>query len=112
MSARRVALTAIIALGAMSRAAADPTNLHLQTPSTVHTDGGTDLRLPPGYFLDEGTHDKVDLEMKRLQDAETRLKAENTSLRKTVSDWQPGWYTLAIAIAGGVALGWYANSKL
>jgi hypothetical protein len=112
---RRVALCAAVALGAMGRVAAgDPTppiNLHLLTPSTVHTDGGSDLHLPPGYFLDEATRGALDIEMKRLQDAETRLTAENTSLTASVG-WAPGWYTLAVTLAAGIALGWYAHDKL
>jgi hypothetical protein len=107
----RILVAAIVLLGT-ARATAEPINIHIETPSTVHTDGGTDLRLPPGYFLDEGTHQKLDTEMRRLQDTETRLSAENTSLRSTLKGWQPGWIVLVVAAAGGVALGFYAGSKL
>ena len=48
---------------------------HITTPSTVHTDGGTDLRLPPWYFLDEPSWGKLDAKARRLQDQETRLGA-------------------------------------
>lgn len=109
-----MALTAAIVV-ALSRGAygdPSPTYLHMRTPSHVVTDGGSDLRLPPGYFLDEPTHDKVDAEVRRLQDAETRLTAENQSMRKSLDGWQPGFYTLAIAAASAIVLGWYAHDKL
>lgn len=89
-----------------------PTNIHIHSASSLHTDGGSDLRLPPGYFLDEPAHDRLDTEMRRLQDAETRLGAENTSLRASTQGWQPGWYTVAGIIATSLAAGWYLHDKL
>lgn len=113
MPARRIVISTIVALAAMTRVASgDPVNLHMRTPSTCETEGGTKLQLPPGYFLDEESHDRLDREVRRLQDAETRLVAENRSLRGTLSSWQPGWVVLVVAVAGGVALGVYAGSKL
>lgn len=113
MRARRVALAGALALGIMSRAAhGEPTNLHMRSGSMCKTDGGTELTLPPGYFVDEPTHDVVDAEVKRLQDAETRLTAENASFRKSAASWQPGWVTLASVLAGGIALGVYLDHKL
>lgn len=59
---------------------------HLRTPSRCATDGGSVLSLPPGYFLTEATYSALDADLRRLGDAETRLKAENASLRQaTVS---------------------------
>lgn len=107
----RIILAALI-LVATSRAAADPVHLHMRTPSTVTTDGGSTLQLPPGYFLDEDSYSKLDNEVRRLQGQETRLVAENGSLRKTLSSWQPGWVVVASAVAGGIALGFYVHSKL
>jgi hypothetical protein len=109
----RVIVAAVVIL-ATTRAAADPVHLHLhmRTPSTVTTDGGTTLKLPPGYFLDEDSYGQLDTEMRRLQEQETRLGAENRSLRKTLSSWQPGWLVVAGAVVGGVALGFYVHSKL
>jgi hypothetical protein len=98
-------------------AAADPYEprpgevLHLRTPTTARTDGGTDLRLPPGYFLDEPAHDTLDVEMKRLQEAETRLRAENDSLRRSAKGISFGWYALGSAVAGGLALGYYLGTR-
>jgi hypothetical protein len=102
--------TAIL-LAVLSReAGGEPT--HLQSSSTVHTDGGVDLRLPPGYFLPEPDWSKLDVEMRRLQDQETRLNAQNQALRSDLEHWQPGWVTLVGAAVLGGALGWYAHSKL
>lgn len=106
-----VAATLLIA----ARAAADPaptSHVHIRSASSVHTDGGSEARLPPGWFLDEASYAALDAEMRRLQDAEVRLTAENKSFRETAASWQPGWYTLAITLAGGAALGWYVHSKL
>jgi hypothetical protein len=77
----------------------------------VHTDGGNDLRLPPGYYLDEPNWNKLDLEVRRLQDQETRLTAENHSLRTSLGGWQPGWKTLSGALLLGIAAGFYVRSK-
>lgn len=129
---RRKAVMAVFILGALAgKAAADdgsgvgsgsgsaqpielvaPLNLHMRTPSHVQTDGGADVRLPPGWFLDEGSYGTLDTEVKRLQDAETRLKAENGSLKKSADGWQPGWYTLGVAVATGIVLGYEIEKHL
>ena len=111
-AARARVLIAAIVIVATSRAAAEPVHLHMRTPSTVTTEGGNTRQLPPGYFLDEDSYTKLDAEMRRLQEQETRLGAENRSLRGTLSSWQPGWIVVTVAIASGVALGWYVNSQL
>jgi hypothetical protein len=114
---RRRVLAVAIVLTLASRASADPYSpkpgetLHLTTPTTGRTDGGTDLRLPPGYFLDEPTHSRLDLEVKRLQDAETRLTAENASLRKSASGISFGWKTMATVLVVGVSIGVYAATR-
>ncbi len=112
------ALTVALVLAA-ARALGDPTPAeappptHLASSSAVHTDGGSDLRLPPGYFLAEPTWMRLDTETRRLQDAETRLRAENASLRASAATgWQPGWYTVVLAVSGGIALGAYLDHKL
>ncbi len=87
-----------------SRAAAEPP-LHFTTPSKVITQKGTNLDLPPGYYLSEPQWDKLDLEVKRLQTQETRLKAENKSLKSSSSNT---WLVLGLvvgAFAGGIGLG-------
>ena len=59
----------------------DDPPVHVHSPSTCHTDGGTDLRLPPSYIVPEQAWDDLDREMRRLQDQETKLTAENQKLR-------------------------------
>ena len=73
---------------------------HIKSDSTLKTAKGSELTLPPGYFLDEETWRERDLEMKRLQEQETRLKAENKSLRESASS--PGWATIVITAAGAL----------
>lgn len=103
-------LTALLVM-APSEARAEPYTprpgeiLHLQTPTTGKTDGGTDLRLPPGYFFDEPTHTTLDAEMRRLQERETRLAAENKSLRSSAKGISFGWYALAGALVTGFTVG-------
>ncbi len=110
---RRVALLVFLSPLLARTAAGDPAGpLHLETPSSVQTDGGTSLRLPPGYFVEERVWSDLDLEMRRLQDAETRLTAENTSLRGAAAGWQPGWVTLTVTLAAGIVLGAYIDHKL
>lgn len=111
MQKRLGVLVLVGCLCVTSSALADPP-LHLLTPSTLTTEGGSTLRLPPSYVLSEPAWSSLDVEMKRLQDVETRLKAENGSLRAAVSGWQPGFYTLAIAIVSGMALAVYVDRKL
>jgi hypothetical protein len=45
------------------------------------TDGGSELDLPPGVFVPEPEWLTLDKEIRRLQDAETRLQAERDSYR-------------------------------
>lgn len=112
---RKVAvILVVLALG--SRVCADPLPpeetapyLHLHTPSTVVTDGGAHLRLPPGYFQTEPEHDRVDAEMHRLQDQETRLTEQNRVMREETSGWTPGWKSLLAATVTGIALGVYVG---
>lgn len=95
-----------------SSAAADPAPpLHIESPSEIKTDGGTNLRLPPGYFLEEPTYNHLDRELKRLQEKETRLDAENESLRKTIEN-TPNWkWWVLVSVAAG-ATGVYIGTKL
>lgn len=85
---------------------------HIETPSTLTSEGGSVLKLPPGYFFDEPSFLTVDREFRRLQTAETRLTAENASMKQSLGSWQPGWWTLAGVFVGGCALGWYVHEKL
>lgn len=86
--------------------------LRMRSETTLRADDGRERRLPAGRFVDEATWSDVDAEFRRLQDAETRLAAENKYMREKVGGWQPGWKTLAAALLTGVALGAYGYSKL
>lgn len=119
MRRRRAALLVALTLTIEApRAAAEPYTpkpgevLHLKRPTTGRTDGGTDLRLPPGYFLDEAKYEAVDDELRILQDERTRLKAENASLRESAKDWSPPWWLIATAFAAGTSAGVYVTLKL
>lgn len=85
---------------------------HVATPWTLTLSNGSAFTMPPAYILPDAVWNDLDAEMKRLQDEDTRLTSENQSLTTSLSSWQPGWKTLAVAVIGGVALGWYAHSKL
>ena len=116
---------AALAVGFMAlhvaRAAADPAPeppacpepcyIHVGEPTTLHSDAGDRLRLPPGYFLDEPTFGKREAELTRSQEAETRLAAENRSLRASAAEYHPGWRTLLGALVLGLAGGAYAAHR-
>lgn len=109
MSKRYVGLAAALVVTLLAAgAAADPAPeppIHLKSPSEVRTARGSELRLPPGYFLPEPTWAKLDNEIRRLQEAETRLKAENESLRAVPSTSWGSWTLAAGALAGGILIG-------
>ena len=138
---RRRAVAAVFAFGALlaaTPAAADPapdsavpdpgtpvpdsntdvppstTYLHLLNGGHVTTPGGADLTLPPGYYIDDASWGRIDGELHRLQDAETRLTAENGSLRSSLEAgaWTPPWWTIASAVVLGAALGYEVERKL
>jgi hypothetical protein len=76
--------------------------LHLNKGAT--TTGG--LILPPGYYLHPEAWDKLDTEVRRLQEAETRLTAERDSYRKAA---RPTWWWTATAIGtvgAGIVTTW------
>ena len=100
---RRVALTLAFAAVLAAREAYGDEIYHLKSPSTVETQRGSKLALPPGYFLDEEAWRKRDEEMRRLQEMETRLKAENNSLRKSADDYP--WLATGAVGLFGVAVG-------
>ena len=89
-----------------------PSFFHLADPSVLTSHAGTVLTLPPGYWMDEPTFKLEDDKRKVEQDLDTRLTAENKSLRAAAAGWQPGWKTLATALMTGLAAGWYLHSKL
>lgn len=70
------------------------------------------VQLQRGFYMDEPSFTRLDVEMKRLQDLETRLTAENKSLRQKVESWSPGWKLMTVTLLSGVGLGVYAAHKL
>lgn len=100
----RVSFAIVVACALAARSAGGEPTLHLKTPSEVHTQGGTNLTLPPGYFMDEPTFDEKNAEMKRLQEQETRLGVENQSLRKSARKSPWDWRIVSAAFAAGCAV--------
>lgn len=84
--------------------APDMSNVHLNSASSCTTAGGSSITLPPGFFLDEIKHAALDAELRRLQDAETRLSAENVSFRAQAPGWQPGWKTILTTVIVSMAV--------
>lgn len=97
----RSAIVAMALLAQVGSSVADPT--HVRSASTCKTDSGYDLRLPPGYFVEEADWTKLDAEVRRLQDSETQLKAENESLKESIADGGVGWQLLLGALISGAA---------
>jgi hypothetical protein len=66
---------------------------------------GTRILTPPAF-------ERLDVEMRRLQDVETRLTAENLHMKTATRGWQPGWKVLAITAVSALASGIYLGYKL
>lgn len=101
LSSALAAALAVILLA--NSAAAEP--LHVRTPARLITDGGSDLRVPPGYYLPEPEWLQLDLKVKALQDDKVRLEAENKVFRDEPG---PGWVCFGLvvgALAGGILIG-------
>lgn len=107
---RRLALACgLVVLFASSRAVAEPDARPEVIPVTesviLKADSGAELRVPPGYYVPTTAWNALDAALKAAQDAETRLKAENTSLREAARDDAPrGWGTVLL-VAGALAAG-------
>lgn len=112
---KRTAVTILLVLGMAARVAAEPPpacptpgvpcHLRMREPVTVQKDDGTSYRLPQGHFLDTFTWELLDNEVKRLQDQENRLTAENISLKNNLKNATPGWPMLLVVVAGAVVTG-------
>lgn len=110
-------LIAVLLVGASARAAADtgsgsgsaapPVIIHLKSDADCVSTKGSHFQLPPGYELDEPTWAARDAEYRRLQDAETRLSAENASYKASASDSHIGLIVSVVtaAFAAGYLLG-------
>lgn len=93
-------------------AESQPELWHFKSAPTCTTARGTVLSLPIGYYVADNSFARLDAELRRAQDVETRLTAENTSLRKSAADG-PSWTTPVVvavsAFAAGIAVGALAS---
>lgn len=123
MSPRRLALVvALLTVTAPRDAGADPSPAEpMPTEHVRVTTGDAELHLLGGrvlvvprlsHVLAPIAWDKLDAEVRRLQEAEVRLTAENESLRKTARSWQPGWKVVLGTLVAGAALGAYGTYRL
>ena len=114
MSTRRktlsMAAAALVLLLAMSTAACDSfPYLKFKTPAVCETEGGSNVRLPPGRFIPEPGWLKLDESWRDMEDDRTRLLAENKALKE--SDSPVGWKTATAAVVVGILLGRYALDR-
>lgn len=99
-------LLVLVAIARGDEPAEETGIVRTHSPATCRTDGGSDLRLPAGYFLPEAKFSELDASLKTLQDAQTRLTAENTSLRASAAEHSWGWVWAGVAgVAAGVLVG-------
>lgn len=111
MSARKIAACVAVAIICYaSEAGADETSaLRFRTPARCTTEGGSTVDLAPGRYLPEPTWTALDLEVRRLQDVETRLSAENAVLRQNAEPHRSTWILAGLALAAGIGVGVYAS---
>lgn len=115
------ALVVLLALAWPARALADevitfepgePLNLRIVSGFTATTDAGIVLRFPPGvHVLGEPEWGAIDAEVRRLQDAEVRLTAENESLRVTPIERPRPWWAVvgaSVGLIAGIVIGAWA----
>lgn len=116
MTKAAIAAGLIVILAA--RAASDP--LPLPQGHIRLTQGEGELKVYDGriFLLPLGTHiltyetwNELDGEVRRLQDQETRLTAENKSLKKNAASWHPGWKSISTAVLFGLAGGLWIGMK-
>lgn len=109
MKRRALALVCgVLTFIACNRVMADPLPLpsphvRLTNPGTLETNNKFYLIPQGSHILDEDTFLTVEREMKRLQEQETRLRAENKVL--TEDSGGVSWPTLVIVGLGALALG-------
>ena len=109
-----VSLVVVFALFASRMTWADPLPTKpsvFKTATVCTTAGGSRLELPAGWWLVPPLNwSALDTELRRLQDAETRLAAENASLKEAARNWRPAWYYIAGALSlgytGGLTWAW------
>lgn len=88
------------------------THLFLRTGDGVlRGPDGKDYLIPQeSRILTKERWSELDVEMMRLTEAETRLTAENKSLRKSADSFN--WLPVAIGAGVGIVLGAYVGTKL
>jgi hypothetical protein len=90
------ALLVAVVLTLSARAAAEPAqNL---SPMACRTEGGSDLRLPPGRHVSEAEWSLLNAELRTRGDRATRLDAENRTLREEAGRDRSVWATLLVAV--------------
>lgn len=68
--------------------------------SSLTTEAGSTLALPAGVVIVTADGwEALDVEVRRLQEAEVRLGAENHSLRASAKAAGPGWGTLVLVVS-------------
>lgn len=115
MRAKRFMMAAVFVGAMASDAHAEPPpsdHLRMKDASTLILKSGRTLDLSPGRYITEEKFSAFELETKRLQEAEIRLKAENESLRKSAEGWRPGWKILAGAVLTGIGVGVYVTVRV
>ena len=88
------------------------THLFLRTgPGVLHGPDGKDYVVPQeSRILTRERWSELDAEMMRLQEVETRITAENKSLRKSADSFN--WLPVAIGAGLGIVAGAYVGIKL
>lgn len=91
-----------------------PEPLRPMSEATCTTEAGSTFKVAPkSVILLPQSWDVLDYEVHRLQEAETRLTAENESFRRAnIQGAQPSWASiviLAVAVAAGAGVGYWAS---
>lgn len=88
-----------------------PESLRFKSAATCTTAAGNTAELSPGSVVFPGaSFDLLETELERLQTTETRLTAENSSLRASAAEG-PGWGTLTLivlSLTAGIAVSQFA----
>jgi hypothetical protein len=102
------AVVLLVLLG--GRAAAKPVRFGSRAQCT--TEKGSGLSVPPGaVVLPPEDWSTLDAELRRLQAAETRLKAENSSLKDSGGAGWGTWVGIGLGLAAGAAGVWYLDHR-
>lgn len=100
----RLALAAVLVFFVFpARAAAEPDPpMEFKTPATCQTDGGSTVRVSPGVYMSTETWERLDTEVRRLQESETRLRAERDSI---LDDVDASRWKFVVGAASGIVVG-------